>query len=259
MPSRLENIRVVLAGPLYGGNVGAACRAMANMGLSDLVIAAPQPLNTDEALQMACAGGAPIFNQRRETLTLAQAVSDCVLVAGTSARKGLYRSHSCSPRQAVPHLLQAAQHGKAALVFGRETHGLSNEELALCTDIIRIPTRDPASSLNLAQSIVICLYELYVAADEFEPAREASPPAPSELRERMLAVWEQALLNIGFMKADKAMHMMMGIRRIFSRDRLTINDVRILMGIGRQMLWTAARCNGPPEKSTQEEDGATAR
>ncbi len=251
----LDNLRVVLTAPLYGGNVGSVCRAMANMGLSDLVIADPQPLDHEEALRMACAASS-IFERRRETATLRDAVADCVLVAGTSAREGLYRSHCRTLRDTAPRLLQAATRGKVALVFGRETSGLSNPELALCTDIIRIPTAGQVTSLNLAQAVMVCLYEVFVATDTFEPPVEASPPAPAELRERMLEIWERALFAIGFMEHDKAMHMMLGVRRIFARRPLTVNDVRILMGIGRQMLWSASHHSGkvsePPQPGAAE-------
>lgn len=247
MTSPLDRIRVVLTAPIYGGNVGAVCRAMANMGISDLVIAAPEPLEQDDVLRMACAA-APIFHNRRETATLEEAVRDCILVAGTSAREGLYRSHSCTPRQAAPRMLKAASQGNVALVFGRETHGLSNAELALCTDIIRIPTGTEVSSLNISQAVMVCLYELFVASDEFEPPTEASTPATSELRERMLGIWQKALLRIGFMEPEKTMHIMLGLRRIFSRGTLSVNDVRILMGIGRQILWSASQ----PASLTEE-------
>ncbi len=240
MNSILDKIRVVLTGPIYGGNVGSVCRAMANMGISDLVIAAPEPLDLDGVLRMACAA-APVYHGRRETATLAEAVSDCIMVAGTTAREGLYRSHSCTPRQAAPKMLKAAHQGTVALVFGRETHGLSNAELALCTDIIRIPTGTDVSSLNISQAVMVILYELFVTHDVYDAPSEPSPPASSELRERMLAIWHKALLQIGFMEPEKAMHIMLGLRRIFSRGTLSVNDVHILMGIGRQMLWNASQ------------------
>ncbi len=252
MGSPLDNIRVVLTAPIYGGNVGAICRAMGNMGISDLVIAAPEPLDRDNVLRMACAA-ASIFNNRRETATLKEAVSDCILVAGTSAREGLYRSHSCTPREVTPRLLQSASQGKIALVFGRETHGLSNEELALCTEIIRIPTGNEISSLNISQAVMVCLYELFVCTDYYEPPTEASPPATSELRERMLDIWQNALLRIGFMEPEKTMHIMLGMRRILSRDTLSVNDVRILMGIGRQMLWYASQQDAQIQPSAPSE------
>lgn len=234
----LDNIRIVMAGPLYGGNVGAVCRAMANMGLRDLAIAAPRPLDMVEARKMAC-HAADILDARREHPTLADAVADCSLVFGTTARRGLYRAHARTPREWGERALAAAETGKVALVFGREDNGLSNEELALCTQIITIPTSTEVSSLNVAQAAMVCCYELFVAAGSFEPPEEKSEEAPSELRERMFSLWRQTLLQIGFMKDDKADHMMLGLRRILSRGPLTVDDVKILMGIARQAEWAA--------------------
>lgn len=234
--SLLENIRVVLVNPLFGGNVGSVCRVMANTGLKQLVLVSPGNLNLQEARMMACNAWS-IFEQHREFTTLAEAVSDCGLVAGTSARPGLYRAHARSPREWAPILLEAARQTPVALVFGREDHGLSNEELTLCTHFIRIPSTPEYSSLNLAQAVMVCCYEMYLASNEFEPGTEKSPEAPSDLRERMFAIWEETLLSVGFMEREKALHMMLGIRRIFARGLLTVDDVKILMGIARQMRW----------------------
>jgi tRNA C32,U32 (ribose-2'-O)-methylase TrmJ len=85
---------------------------------------------------------------------------------------------------------------------------------------------------------MICCHEIYVASGEFENAAyEWTPDAPSEFRERMFRMWRQTMLDVGFMKEDKAQHMMMGLRRILSRGKLTISDVKILMGIARQTQW----------------------
>lgn len=238
----LENIRIVLVSPLYGGNVGAVCRAMANMGLSDLVLAAPRPLDLQEARMMACHADG-LLDARREVATLPDAVADCGLVMGTSARGGLYRQHARPPRAWAPRALEAAESGRVALVFGPEDKGLANEDLAVCTQIIQIPTTEAYSSLNLAQAVLICAYELFVAAGAYEPPREKSPEAPGALRERMFGLWRDTLLEIGFMNEEKAEHMMLGLRRILGRGTLTTDDVRILMGIARQSVW-AARAGG---------------
>lgn len=234
----LANIRIVLVGSLYSGNVGSTCRAMANMGLSDLALAAPRTLDLDEARKMAC-HATEILENRTEYATLAEAVADCGLVMGSTARKGLYRQHANSPRDWVPKALETAANGRVALVFGREDNGLSNEELALCTQIIQIPTTSEFSSLNVSQAVMICCYELFVAAGNYTPPVEKSSEAPSSLRERMFAMWQDTLFRIGFMKDDKAEHMMLGLRRILSRGKLTTDDVRILMGIARQAAWAA--------------------
>ncbi len=239
----LKNVRIVLVGPIYGGNVGSACRAMANMGLSDLALVAPEPLDMEEARRMACAAQ-DVLNGRREFATLQEAVADCGVVAGTTARTGLYRAHAQSPHALAPHLLGAAQKGPVAVVFGRETWGLTNEELAICTHLIQIPSSPDYPSLNLAAAVLLCSYELFVASGVYEPPEELSPEACSAMRERMFAMWERLLLDIGFMEQEKALHMMLGIRRIFSRGARTEDDVNILMGIARQMDWKAAQGAG---------------
>ena len=240
MPSPLSNIRVVLVEPIYGGNVGSVCRAMMNMGLSSLVLVNPRPgMNMDDAASMACHAGAILAN-RRVCSSLAEAVADCGLVAGTSNRGGLYRDHSKTPREWAPRLLQAAADAPVAIVFGSEDNGLSLDDLALCTQIIRIPSTPEYKSLNLAMSVMVCAYELYVASGEFEPPAERSPECPSAMREAMFAKWRKALLRIGFMSDDTADHMMLGIRRIFSRGPLTEKDVQILLGVAAQTLWASS-------------------
>jgi tRNA/rRNA methyltransferase len=211
---------------------------MANMGLRDLALAAPCALDLDEARMMAC-HAADLLDARREFATLAEAVADSRLVMGTTVRMGLYRQHARGPREWAPRALAAAQQGRVSLVFGREDSGLSNEELALCTQIIHIPSHPRYPSLNVAQAVMICCYELFCATGAYEPPREKSEEAPSHLRERMFEMWRKTLLHIGFMDDDKADHMMYGLRRILSRGSLTVDDVRILMGIARQSLWAA--------------------
>jgi tRNA/rRNA methyltransferase len=213
---------------------------MANMGLSDLGIAAPQPFDMREARMMAC-HAEKVLQKRREYPDLAAAVADCALVMGATARGGLYRQHVKTPREWAPAAVEAAAGNRVALVFGREDRGLTNEELALCTQLIRIPTAPHYRSLNVAQAVMVCAYELLLAAGTYEPAREKSAGASSALRERMFAMWRKTLLDIGFMKEDKAEHMMLGVRRVLSRGALTEDDVRIMMGVVRQAGWAAAR------------------
>ncbi len=238
----LDNIRIVLVGPLYGGNVGSVCRAMANTGLSDLAIVAERRLNMDEARMMAC-HATDILDARSTHDTLEEAVQDCGIVMGTSARTGLYRQHAKTPREWAPSVLSDTTRGKVALVFGREDKGLSNEELAVCSRIIQIPTSEAYASLNLSQAVMVCCYEIFVAADVYEPPVEKSELAPTELRERMFAMWRELMLRIGFMEPNKADHMMQGFRRIMGRGAETQDDVRIMMGIVRQAEWAINNLN----------------
>ena len=244
----LQNIRIVLVGPLYGGNVGSICRAMANMGLSELVLVSPaETLNYAEARMMAVAADG-ILEARRVVGTLDEAVGDCGLVMGTTVRPGLYRQHVKTPREWAPAILASASAGKVALVFGRENSGLTNEELAICTNLIQIPASVDYASLNLSQAVMVCCYELFVASATFEPPVEKSPECPTRTREYMFKMWRDMLLDIGFMNDQQADHMMLGMRRIFSRTPLTTDDVNILMGVARQMEWKSkqASAQGTP-------------
>ena len=192
----------------------------------------------------------PILEARRTFDTLAEAVADCGLVIGTSARRGLYRQHAQTPREWAPTVLKACETGKVGFVFGREDKGLSNEELALCTHIVQIPTTDEGSSINLAQAVMICCYELFVASGTYEGPEEKSEEAPSELRERMFGIWREMMLDVGFMEPDKADHMMLGLRRILGRGVHTLDDVKIMMGIARQAQWASGQARKEPRMDT---------
>jgi tRNA/rRNA methyltransferase len=233
----LDNIVVVLVGTLYGGNVGSTCRAMANMGIKELRLVNPrETIEWEDATRMAC-HATPILEARKHFTSLEDAVSDCVAVVGTTARQGLYRQHALSPREQAPKLLQLAEQGKVALVFGREDKGLLNDEVSLCSHLVQIPTDSEYSSLNLSQAVMVLCYELFATRNVYEPIQEKSELAPAQMRNRMFDMWRELLLHIGFMEEKKAEHMMAGINRIFSRGALTINDVNIMMGIVRQTYW----------------------
>ncbi|MCF7848134.1 MAG: RNA methyltransferase [Kiritimatiellales bacterium] len=233
----LDNIRVVLVEPIFGGNIGSVCRAINNNGISDLAIVNPRPtIDWEDARRLTCNAKAQL-EARKEFQTLEEAVADCTVVAGTSARTGFYRDTAYSPREFAPIALESAADRKIALVFGREDKGLFNEELALCTHIIQIPSSGLYTSLNLAQAVMVCCYEMFVAADVFEPAEEKAEEASSELRERMFALWREMMIKTEFTHGQKLDHMMMGLRRIFTRGKLTVPDAKILMGLAKQSLW----------------------
>lgn len=237
----MDNLSVVLVQPLYAGNVGSVCRAMANMGVSDLRLVSPRFADWSEAGRMAC-HALPLLESRRIFDTLSGAVADCVAVAGTTVRLGLYRRHVRSPRDWAPDLLRlAGGGGRVALVLGREDCGLLNDEIALCTHLVRIPSHPGYPSLNLAQAALVLLYELFLAGGEYEEPVEKSELATLELRERMIAMWRDTLLRAGFMDEDKADHMMQGVRRIFARGALTVDDVNIMLGAARQTQWAINR------------------
>ncbi len=211
---------------------------MANMGLSDLALAGAGSFDREEARKMAC-WAADRLDTCRRTATLADALADCAQVFGATARPGLYRQHTRTPREWAPEIVAAARSGPVALVFGPEDDGLNNEELAFCQHLVRIPSSPDYPALNLAQAVMVCAYEVFAAGGGFEPLPEKSPPADSRTRERLFAMWRDMLLRIGFMDTAKADHMMLGVRRIFARGVRTDDDARILMGVARQALWVA--------------------
>ena len=251
----LDNIHIVLVNPINPGNVGAVCRCMANCGISHLVIAeGSHTIDTEECRKRAMHAES-IFLQRQEFATLPEAIADCSVIAGTSAREGLYRAHSQTIRQWAPTLFELAANNQLAIIFGTEDKGLRNEHLALCTHIIQIPSHPDYTSLNLSHAVMICCYELFLAADIFQPSEEPSELASSSIRERMFAAWRDTLLDIGFMNDEKADHMMMGIRRIFARGALTESDMKILMGMARQSQWSALQLKRLNQSDTNLQKG----
>lgn len=249
----LGNIRIVLVGSLYSGNVGAVCRAMANMGLSQLCLVTPQIVDGwSDGRKMAVHAG-DILANRSEVDSIQAATGDSLAVVGTTARAGLYRQHVRTPRELAPELLALASKGTVSLVFGREDHGLSNEEVSHCTHLLRIPTADEYISINLAQAVMLCCYELFQSAGEFEIPDEKSAPTTARQRERLQELWREAMMLIGFMQDQKADHMMQGFQRIFSRGIKTDDDISIMMGVARQTIWAARNKQAKDFDAEQEE------
>ncbi|MBQ6924294.1 MAG: RNA methyltransferase [Kiritimatiellae bacterium] len=238
--SALDNIRVVLVGTLYTGNVGSACRAMANMGIRHLRLAAPNLQNSWDEGERLAVHATDILAAREEFATFEEAVADCVAVVGTTAREGLYRQHVKAPRDCAPDLLSIAETGPVALVFGREDKGLLNEEVAQCTHLIRIPVSEGYTSINLAQAVLITCYEFFAASGSYQPPHEKAPPAPQAQKAQLMKNWAEMLLDIGFMKEEQRAHFMQGFQRVFSRGVFTRDDAALLLGVARQARWAAA-------------------
>jgi len=233
----LENVRVVLVEPKGSGNIGSVARAMKNMGLRDLAIVGGGRTKSFWARAMAV-HAKEILQQARRCATLREAVADCGLVVGTTCRGGLYRSHSRAPREAAQRIVSAARGAKCALVFGPEDHGLSNRDLKHCQGLITIPTHPDYPSLNVAQAVVICLYELFLAARK-KVAQEMISRATAENVERLFDRMRRSLLKIGFLDPQNPEHILLALRRVLGRAALEEKDVRILTGLFRQIEWYA--------------------
>jgi TrmH family RNA methyltransferase len=243
----LERIRIVLVRPQHPGNVGAAARAMKNMGLQHLVLVGPRPLDLDGAAVMAV-HARDVLERHRRVDTLADAIGECGLVIGASGRAGDEHADCAPPRTLVPAILAASAANDVALVFGPEDHGLTKEELGHCHRVLTIPSTAAYPSLNLAQAVLICGYELRLAvdagADGGDEQRCQRILAPAALGEQMFAALERALRAIGFVHRDNGVHMMRAFRRLFGRAALDEYETRVVLGLARQIEWAAGHASG---------------
>jgi tRNA/rRNA methyltransferase len=233
----LNNLRIVLARPRGSGNIGSVARAMKNVGAKELAIVGNARTESFWAKAMAV-HGRDILQEAKRYPTIRAAIADCTLVIGTTCRAGLYRSHSQTPRQLAPTIAAAARSGKVALLFGPEDHGLSNKDLEHCQLLINIPANPEYQSFNVAQAVVICLYEVYLESLT-PPADDGLVRAQAEDIERLFDIMRNALLKIGFLDSENPEHMLLAFRRIFGRTGLEDKDVRILTGMFRQIEWFA--------------------
>lgn len=231
----LENIRIVLVEPRGSGNVGSVARAMKNMGIKELALVGRGRTQSFWARAMAVHAG-DILIQTRRFKTLREAVGDCGVVVGTTCRGGLYRSHSQTPRETAPKVVAAARTGKIALVFGPEDHGLSNQDLRHCQWLIAIPSHPDYPSLNVAQAVMVCLYEIFLSSLDKVPTNPLARAAAEDV-ERLFDRMKRSLLKIGFLDSQNPEHILLALRRILGRGGLEEKDVRILTGLFRQIEW----------------------
>ena len=232
----LDRIRVVLVRPKSSGNVGSVARAMKNMGLTDLALVSPRRYRRFSAAAMAV-HAEDVLDRSKVFRTLAEALADCAWVVGTTCRAGSYRRRAMSPRDAASEILAVAGRNRVALVFGPEDHGLANEDLKLCHELVTIPAHSAYPSLNLAQSALVCLYELFLA--RHPPRAEPVTLATSASLERMYEQLREALLRVGFLHGDNPDHIMFTLRRVFGRARLEEREVTIWLGVASQIRWFA--------------------
>ncbi|MQP76278.1 TrmJ/YjtD family RNA methyltransferase [Stenotrophomonas sp. MYb238] len=234
--SASARIRFVLVGTQHPGNIGAAARAMKTMGLARLVLVAPeQPL--DETAYRRSAGAEDVLGDAPVFATLAEAVADCRLVLGCTARSRRVQLEELLPETAGQRAVsRAAEPAEVAFVFGRERTGLTNDELQLCHVAVHIPSDPEFSSLNLAAAVQVLAYEVRMAQLEGQAAPAAEPgygeaPASHAQLEGLFGQFGDTLDQIDFHKGRAPESAMRKLRRLFMKADLSEQEVRLLRGI----------------------------
>jgi TrmH family RNA methyltransferase len=228
------HVRIVLVGTSHPGNIGAVARAMKNMGLDSLHLAAPEaPFPSPEARARA-SGADDVLDRTVTHASLDEALADCGFALGLSARLRSLPWPVVEPREAAVVALEKAAEAPVALVFGREKSGLTNEELARCQALVHIPANPDYSSLNLAMAAQIMAYEIHLAARaglQVDRAASEYPPATLEEMEHFYRHLESAMIGAGFLNPANPRHLMRRLRRLFNRARPDQNELNILRGI----------------------------
>jgi tRNA/rRNA methyltransferase len=238
----LNNTAIVLVEPQSPGNVGMVCRAMKNMGLSELRLVNPCKIDHPDAVMFAVSAR-NLLEQARIYPTLTEAIADCPISIATTRRHGKYRQEIHTPEEIVANVLKQGADNRSAFVFGREDSGLTTDEVALCRWQSTIPTGESYGSLNLAQAVLIFCYELRkgMASNASSNEREL---AVTSLTEPLYDHMEQSLLRIGFLNPQNPAHLMRSLRRIFARAELDEREVAILRGVLAQIDWAANAFKG---------------
>lgn len=245
----LASLRVVLVGTTHPGNIGGVARAMKNMGVSQLVLVGPRDFPSDVAFARA-AGATDILDSARVVETLDQAIADCQLVVGASARGRHIPWPVVDPRQLAEQVMSvfAAASGElpqVALVFGREDRGLTNDELHRCHRHVHIPSNPDFSSLNLAAAVQVICYELRMeslAAVQYSVgAQVESEPywgtawdiesASSDELERLFVHMAKVMIDIEFLDPENPRQLMTRLRRLYLRSHLDQVEVSVLRGV----------------------------
>ncbi|MBT3335877.1 MAG: RNA methyltransferase [Methylococcales bacterium] len=231
----LANIRIVLVETSHPGNIGAIARAMKNMALSQLYLVKPKIFPSADATARA-SGADDILASAVICDTLTEAVADCEIVMGASARDRTIGWPTLVAKQCAEQALKDAQNNQVALVFGRENSGLTNAELDCCQYLIRIPCNKDFSSLNLAAAVQVFTYELFSKASqqiEEEAVSAPEPLATSAQIEGFYQHLQETLTAIDFIQSGQSNSVMRRLRRLYSRSRLSTREVDILRGILR--------------------------
>ncbi len=260
-------IRIVLVEPSHPGNIGAVARAMKNMGLERLVLVDPRQFPHGEAIARA-SGADDVLENARVVATVKEALSGCGFIAATTSRPRDQYFRVADVREAAGRVLRESQRAPAAVLFGPERAGLTNEQLEAAHLLIRIPASESYPSLNLAMAVQIVAYELFLAGERAHTEVRAGGPdateaqwhgsdrelrvplAPPEEMERLYEHLAQVLEDIDFRdRTQGGTHLMARLRRLFQRAALDRNEANILRGILTAVQSRRRRAGSGPKRT----------
>jgi TrmH family RNA methyltransferase len=222
-------VRIVLIEPSHPGNIGSVARAMKNMALDELVLVRPRSFPHAEASALA-AGADDVLSGARVVGTTREAIGDCGFIAGTTSRPRSYYWEFTTPRDVAGRIVGWAGETRSALLFGSERYGLANEDLQFCNVLVRIPANPDYCSLNLAMSVQLLAYEIFIAREQPQSRVQLELPlAPSSDVEHFYAHLSEVLEEIDF--DDRTGYLMERLRRLFNRAQLDRNELNIMRGI----------------------------
>jgi tRNA/rRNA methyltransferase len=242
---------IVLVEPQEEGNIGATARAMANMGLDDLVLVRPQA-RIGRVAHAFAVGARPVLESASIVSSLAEALNPFQHVVGTtSARAREQSSPLLTPKQLPTELGRLSPQTSVAVVFGPEVSGLDNEQLARCGVLVRVPCAPTQPTLNLSQAVLILAYELYMARiDLSQTAENGSEPATAGELDGLFDQMAPVLDAIGFRRDDTFGGVLRDLRRLAARSGATPREVGILRGICRRAMRTLER--RAPDSTTEQ-------
>ena len=229
----LNSVKVVLVGTTHPGNIGATARAMKNMGILDLALVEPKEFPSDVATFRSKAAK-DILEKASVHRSLAEAISECELVVGTSARERTVPWPVLNPREAAEEMHKSSRNGKVAIVFGREDRGLTNEELGLCNFHVHIPSDPEYSSLNLSQAVQILAYEIrlsYLKDQHVNKDYWDVELANNEQTERLINHMDELMQEVDFYDVENPRKLLVRVRRFFKRSKIDVMEANIFRGL----------------------------
>ena len=229
----LNSVKVVLVGTTHPGNIGATARAMKNMGILDLALVEPKEFPSDVATFRSKAAK-DILEKASVHKSLAEAISQCELVVGTSARGRTVPWPVLNPKEAAGEMHKSSLNGKVAIVFGREDRGLTNEELGLCNFHVHIPSDPEYSSLNLSQAVQILAYEIrlsYLQDQDKNKDYWDVDLANNEQTERLISHMDELMQEVDFYDVENPRKLLVRVRRFFKRSKIDVMEANIFRGL----------------------------